>query len=268
MIKLVITDLDGTFLNSQGSFDHERYQKAQRLMDEKGVTFAICTGKQCERVEELFEESGSDHLWILGDSATRIKHAGEYVYESLLPNDIGKRIIKKLEEIADDHAIIACTPTSAYIKDTTPEAVVEKIRGSYTRIEKVPEFQHIEEAFVKITIYDPVLRCYDSVKQLVQFQEDAFIVASEAAWIDIANKGVHKGTTVAELQKILGAARSETMVFGDGYNDRELLASGDYSFAMQNAFDEVKDIANYVTKSNDQQGVLKAIEQFISLQEH
>lgn len=267
MIKLVITDLDGTFLNSQGRFEQERYRKAQKLMDKNNVKFAICTGKQSERVEELFAETGSDHLWILGDSATRIKHAGEYIYESLLSNDIGKKIIEKLEIIADDHAIIACTPTSAYIKDTTPNEVIKRVRGSYTRIEKVSDLQTINEDFVKITIYDPVLRCYDSVEQLVQFQEEAFIVASEAAWIDIANKGVHKGTTVAKLQEVLEVTPSETMVFGDGYNDRELLAAGDYSFAMENAFDEIKDIANYVTKSNDQNGVLRAIEQFISLQD-
>ncbi|WP_242985921.1 hypothetical protein [Oceanobacillus zhaokaii] len=54
-------------------------------MKEKGVEFAPVTGKQCERVEELFGED-LENLWILGDSATRIKHNGKFVYESLLSN--------------------------------------------------------------------------------------------------------------------------------------------------------------------------------------
>lgn len=267
MIKLVITDLDGTFLNSEGAFDEERYKACKKMMDDKGVAFSVCTGKQCERVEELFHGDMSQNVWILGDSATRIKYNDHYVYESLLPNQTGQKIIDKLEEIADDHIIIACTPTSAYIKDSTTPEVAQRVKKSYTNVTVLKDLKAIEENFIKITIFDPKLRCYDSVKELVHFEKEAFIVASEAAWIDIANKNVHKGTTVERLQKDLGVTREETMVFGDGFNDRELILAGEYSFAVQNAFKEIKEMANYITKSNNDHGVLRAIEHFIPIQE-
>jgi hydroxymethylpyrimidine pyrophosphatase-like HAD family hydrolase len=89
MIKLVLTDLDGTFLNKSGSFDQSYYEKVKTMMDQNNVIFAPCTGKQCERVEELFDTDISKNIWILGDSATRIKHEGKYIYESLLPNKLG-----------------------------------------------------------------------------------------------------------------------------------------------------------------------------------
>lgn len=54
MIKLIITDLDGTFLNSNGDYDRELFMEVSALMAEKGVHFSACTGKQCDRVEELF----------------------------------------------------------------------------------------------------------------------------------------------------------------------------------------------------------------------
>lgn len=60
MIKLVITDLDGTFLNNQGDFDRTLFEKTKRVMEEQHVAFAICTGKQCERVEALFGEDAKD----------------------------------------------------------------------------------------------------------------------------------------------------------------------------------------------------------------
>jgi hydroxymethylpyrimidine pyrophosphatase-like HAD family hydrolase len=75
MIKLVLTDMDGTFLNNNGDFNRELYQDVKKMMKEKGVVFAPVTGKLCERLEELFGEDAHD-LWILGDSATRIKHNG------------------------------------------------------------------------------------------------------------------------------------------------------------------------------------------------
>lgn len=51
MIKLVLTDMDGTFLNNSGDFNRELYQDVRKMMQEKGVVFVPVTGKQCERVE-------------------------------------------------------------------------------------------------------------------------------------------------------------------------------------------------------------------------
>ena len=252
MIKLILTDLDGTFLDSKGSFDKEFYQQVKGSMDDQAIYFAPCTGKQCERVEELFGPELSKDLWILGDSATRIKHNNEYVYESLLPNDLGIKLINKLEEIANDY--------------TMSEEDKQMVRGSYREVQLVEELNKITEDFVKITVYDRKKRCFEYVKELMEFKEQAYIVASEAAWIDISNAGVHKGTTVKELQKLLGVTKEETMAFGDGLNDIELLNAATYSFAMENAFEETKAAANFITRSNDEQGVLQTIQKIIALQ--
>ena len=80
------------------------------------------------------------------------------------------------------------------------------------------------------------------------------------------NISCHVLDSVKKLQEMLKITPAETMVFGDGLNDRELLLSGDYRFAVRNAFDEIKDMADYITLSNDQNGVLVAIQDFISLQ--
>ena len=234
-------------------------------MQKKEVVFAVCTGKQCERVEELFGEELSQEIWILGDSATRIKHRGQYVYESLLKNALGLTVIEKLEQIASDHVVIACTPTAAFIKATTPADQAKMVRRSYAVVKTVDNYQDITEDFVKITVFDSKERCFESVLELEEFKEQAYIVASEAAWIDISNAGVHKGTTVEELQKMLQVTKEETMAFGDGLNDRELLETATYSFAMRNAFEEIKDIAAFVTKSNDENGVLDTIEKILAL---
>lgn len=266
MIKLVITDLDGTFLNSQGSFDKTLFKQVKELMDDRKVKFAMCTGKQCERVEELLGENWAQDVWILGDSATRIKYRGEYVYQSFLPNSIGLTLISRLENIPNSGVIIACTTKGATILETTPPDLMEKVRKSYRNVLTVKDYQAIQDDFVKITLYDPLEQCFETIKSLQDMEEQAYMVASEAAWIDISNQGVHKGTTVRKLQEMLDITPAETMVFGDGLNDRELLLSGGYRFAVRNAFDEIKDMADYITLSNDQNGVLVAIQDFISLQ--
>ncbi|WP_010094699.1 HAD family hydrolase [Ornithinibacillus scapharcae] len=265
MIKLVLSDMDGTFLNNHGDYNRELFQEVKQLMQDKNVVFAPVTGKQCERVEELFGDDAAD-FWILGDSATRIKHHGEFVYESLLSNKLGLEIIQLLEEISLEHTVIACTREGAVIKDTLSSEEEAIVRGSYAQIKKVSHFHEITDDFVKITIHDPHLRCMETREKLSPFFESAYIVASEAAWIDIANANVHKGTTVEALQRMLNVTPEETMVFGDGYNDIELMVRGKYSFAMRNAVDAVKDVANYITRSNHEDAVMKTIRDVLSLQ--
>lgn len=265
MIKLIITDMDGTFLNSHGDYNRELFQDVVSMMSEHGVKFAPCTGKQVERVEELFGEQSKD-FWILGDSATRIKYQGEYVYQSLLNNALGLDIIGQLEMIEGSHIVIACTPEFAAIKRDTPEHLRKLVRRSYARVELVDNYKDIESDFVKITVYDENKQCPTIRSQLSTFDDQAYIVASEAAWIDIANAGVHKGTTVERLQSILGATEAETMVFGDGFNDIELMERAYFSFAMRNAFEETKAAANFITRSNDEDAVMHTILQFLKLQ--
>lgn len=265
MIKLIISDLDGTFLNSEGDYDRQLYAEVRQLMQQKGVHFAACTGKQCERVEELFGDNSRD-IWILGDSATRIKRNGEFIYQSLISNTLGQQIIHTLLEINADHVVIACTPDGAVIQADTPQHLADRVRKSYATLRKVEDLRSLKDDFVKITVYDEQGNCPQTRPHLIPFEQQVYIVVAEAAWIDIADHGVHKGTTIKRLQEILQIGPHETMAFGDGYNDIELLSEAEYSFAMRNAFDETKAVANFITGFNDESAVLKTIKRLLVLQ--
>ena len=160
MIKLIVTDMDGTFLNSKGDFNRELFQKVVKVMQEHDVHFAPCTGKQVGRVEELFGEQSKD-FWILGDSATRIKYRGEYIYQSLLNNALGLNIINELESLEGQHIVIACTPEFAAIKHDTPEHLQTLVKRSYAEVKLVDDYQSISSDFVKITVYDENEQCPD-----------------------------------------------------------------------------------------------------------
>lgn len=86
----------------------------------KRVHFAACTGKQCERVEELFGEHSKD-MWIVGDSATRIKHNGEFAFQSLINNSLGLAIINTLQKVNSTHVIIVCTCDGAVVRSDVPQ---------------------------------------------------------------------------------------------------------------------------------------------------
>ena len=81
--------------------------------------------------------------------------------------------------------------------------------------------------------------------------------------IRITAKNINKGVAIREIQELLGINYEETVVFGDYLNDLEMMESGYYSYAMKNAHDDLKKVARFIAKSNDENGVVEAIKELI-----
>uniref|UniRef100_UPI00366F4FB0 HAD hydrolase family protein n=1 Tax=Ruminococcus bicirculans (ex Wegman et al. 2014) TaxID=1160721 RepID=UPI00366F4FB0 len=79
-------------------------------------------------------------------------------------------------------------------------------------------------------------------------------------WTDIMNKGVTKGTALRTIENRIGVRYEETMAFGDYLNDVDMLNNSYYSFAMSNAHESIKKVANFMTGSNNDNSVMKEIE--------
>lgn len=268
MIKLIVTDLDGTFLNNQHSFNKEYFVRVHDQLKEKGMTFVACTGKQCERVEAIFDGIGED-IWILGDSATRIKKAGQVIKDFTIEHGIAMQAIDEIDAFASDVSVIACTRNAAYVHSSIKEGAYKMVRGSYEKVIKVDHFYEIEGEVLKITVYDDKGRSSHLRKHVEKLLlNQIYIVDSEANWLDITALGVHKGETVKVIQSMLNVSKEETVSFGDGENDVELMDIASYSFAVNNACENTKRAAQYVMKlTNDQDGVLHTIEALINLNE-
>lgn len=130
-------------------------------MAQQGIHFAPCTGKQVDRVE------------------------------ALLGNALGLAIIRRLARLPGEHIVIACTAACAAIREAVQDHLKALVRRSYTQVQTVADFGDITADVVKITLYDKQGRCLDLRGQLGECDDEAYIVASDKQWIDIANAGVH-----------------------------------------------------------------------------
>ena len=81
--------------------------------------------------------------------------------------------------------------------------------------------------------------------------------------MDINGKNVNKGAALKEIQKTYNISYDETMVFGDFYNDIEMLKEGHYSFVMENANEDMKKYGNFIAKSNKEAGEIQAINEYV-----
>ena len=93
-----------------------------------------------------------------------------------------------------------------------------------------------------------------------RFGENFNVQLSGKYWTDIMNKGVTKGTALRTIENRIGVRYEETMAFGDYLNDVDMLNNSYYSFAMSNAHESIKKVANFMTGSNNDNSVMKEIE--------
>ncbi|MDY4021408.1 Cof-type HAD-IIB family hydrolase [Staphylococcus borealis] len=258
MFKLVVTDMDGTFLNSESSFNREKFQSLLSELKDKGIRFAFCTGKQNERVDANVGDLTQD-VFIIGDSASRIKINDMNIYAKTFSNQLGLQLIKRIKHIDEHLVMIVCTEGMAYVENHISEKERHMVLGSYEKVTFVEDLNTIDQDMLKITIFDIQGQCFEHVKGLNKYEDDLYIVAAEENWIDITHKDVDKGKTIRFLQQLLNISSEETIVFGDGLNDIPLFENARYKVAMDNAYPELKRKANLISIDNDRDGVIETL---------
>ena len=123
-----------------------------------------------------------------------------------------------------------------------------------------------EEDIIKIMFIDPEEVLEEAIKKIPQaIFEKYTVVRSAPFFLEFLNKASSKGTGVKALTEYLHIKQEEVICIGDAGNDLDMIQFAGLGVAMGNAFDEVKEAADYITKNNDEDGVAHVIEKFIGI---
>ena len=259
MIKLIATDMDGTLLNTNNEINPEFYEVFKEIR-EKGIIFAAASGRQYYNLLKRFEDI-KDHMMFIAENGTFVVYKGE----ELLVNSLDKIWAKKLIEIGrtiSNAYVIVCGKKSAYI-EKTDSRFIEETEKYYERYEVVGDLTKIEDDILKVTICDFSGAEVNSIKYYEEYRQALQVTVSGKIWLDITAKGVNKGVAINKIQELLNIKYEETMVFGDYLNDLEMMGSAYYSYAMENAHEDLKKVSRFIAKSNDENGVVLAIKEAI-----
>ena len=263
MIKLIAADLDGTLLSSQHRLSPDLPALLQKLSD-KGIRFIPASGRQYYNLIELFPGLEHELLFIAENGAMTVDR-GQTVFVDAIPLEdlrLPLEIARKAEGV---YTVLAGEKT-AYCEDDDP--IFRKNADLYyARLTRVPDLleaaQH--DRICKMAFFEKDCAergCYRLLQPCAsQFQ----VVLSGADWVDIMNPGVNKGHAMRTLQQQLGISPDECMAFGDYLNDLELLSAVTHSFAMENAHPQLKAISRHIAPSNDEDGVVRAVREFLAL---
>lgn len=268
MYKLAVFDMDGTLLNSRGEVSEENIE-ALDYLKEKGVKTVIATGRPSELLKKYTNELGVDEYTITCNGSV-IAHPfkDDVIHEKTIDKDTVISIIEMCEE--NGYGYILYTKDAVVSKENERIKLFKRIGGSYIKEYRANIIETEDSDFIKnnfspnkILLTESNPEKYEELKEKVAKFNNIEFAQSWRGALDISPIGANKGNAVKKLSEYYGILQEEIIAFGDNLNDLSMIKFAGMGVAMGNGENELKDIANYITSTNDENGVAKAIYKFI-----
>ena len=256
MIKLIVTDVDGTLLNDNHEL-HPDFWKIEEELTRKGILFSIASGRQFYNLESKFERI-KDRTMFFAENGTYVIHKGKELYVNPIEENAAKEFIQ-LGRKLDRTNLVLCGKNSAYI-ETKDEDFRKEISKFYERLKVVDDLTKVDDTYLKVTLCN-----FDGVEDntfphFVNYTDRYKVAIAAKVFIDITSLDANKGNAIKGVQKELNISPEETLVFGDYLNDLEMMKVAEHSYAMKNAHPEIIEASNFVTThDNNENGVLRTI---------
>lgn len=260
-VKLVVSDMDGTLLNPKSEVS-QRFLNQFIELKKRNIHFVAASGRQYQSILEKLHNI-KDEISIIAENGGMMKHDNQEHILLTLSEQNRIEAINALRKI--NHCfIVLCGRKSAYI-ETNNEDFILKFSKYYSEYKIVEDLTAVtNDDFLKIAVYHFESSEKHILPYIQDLKNDMQVIVSGQNWLDISHAEANKAYALNILQKQLGITKEETMVFGDYNNDLQMLELAHFSYAMQNAHDDVKKIARFKTKSNSEEGVELILEELIN----
>ncbi|MGI6225822.1 MAG: Cof-type HAD-IIB family hydrolase [Peptococcales bacterium] len=258
--KLIAIDLDDTLLRNDLTIS-ERAQKAISTAIEKGTLVTFATGRMYCSALPYALDLGLD-LPLITYQGALVKYAdGREVYHRPIELEIAKEVIRFTKPFG--------IHTNAYIND---ELYMEEATGwgkQYAKIAKAPVHyvelpNTLEQDPTKILFIDESDKLDELAEKIAQkFPKVINITKSQKTFLEISHPKATKGNALRELAESLGINRQQVIAIGDNMNDLDMIEYAGCGVAVGNAVTPLKDAADLIVKSNNDDGVAEAIENLV-----
>jgi len=264
MIKLLVSDLDGTFLMPKvidGKAVSPENIEAMNKFRAKGGTFVTASGRHHEYSYSLMKELGFD-FDMIGTNGTTIIHNNCLLEHNHPPRHIAREVIEELtkDEYKEHLEVFGVDLSFIYImghRDSWYLSELERLakEGTIGGISDVNLKDWIDDrkkpdlTCLQVKIRDPK-RLFEWIEFLREkFSKNFDVYASGDSYIEMMRPGVNKGSGVRSMMKLYNLKEHEIAVVGDNQNDVSMFFSTPNSFVMSTAHDNVKKYAKYTVDS-------------------
>lgn len=270
MYRLLVTDIDGTLLNNAKEITQATHDGIHAIID-KGVKFVVATGRVYSAAKWPYIDLGINGPLITCNGALiKDTGTGEIIYEKPLEIDLARQV----SEICNKYDVYFHYYTENTIHSERYDFILKRfaeLSKSLPKEKQVPtevldsyeEFLNRGETLYKIGIYCDDGEASSKMMEEIMKLKGISCYKSLATSFDVMAEGVSKADAISQLNKYYDIPREETIASGDNENDIEMIKYAGLGVAMANAVDAAKEIADYVTTSNEEDGLLKVLNEFV-----
>jgi len=268
--KWCVCDMDGTLLNSEDTISEEN-EAALKKLQKVGTEVIIASGRLDLMVKRFVKQLDlKGHVISCNGGLIRNIQTGEILYSKIMDKSIVKEIIDNCMNC--NISFLIYTTDTVYSDKNNPRIKkFEDLNKILSEDMHLP-IEYIDEENVEIINHIETLKilliCKDHEE--VQLMEKKYskyssltIVSSMHGLLDIMASDISKGNALKVLSEKLSVDLNEVIAFGDNYNDMEMFQCVGMPIAMENAVEDIKAVAKYITKSNDNSGIAYAINNFL-----
>lgn len=289
MIKLIASDMDGTLLNNNHDIDKETVE-AIRKAEEAGIIFAISTGREYESVKPILDKHNIKAQCILSNGAEYRDEEGNILDKVNINEESAKRVIDILEKnnlsarIFTNKGVFTTSTREEALKEVmyrtmsfNPDLTEDEAReisenlGFFIGLQYIEDINKFFEEGIEIrkfVAFNKDIDLIDKMKKVISEIEGLAISSSFIDNIEITDINAQKGIILEQVAVKMGIDREEVMILGDSFNDYSMFEIFEETVAMENAIPEVKAVAKYITDTNDNLGVAKAIYNVLNNEMH
>ena len=263
MVKLIMTDIDGTLI-PDGTMDiNPEYFEVIGKLVEKGIIFVVASGRHMSSVKKVFAPV-LDKIWVASQNGNVLTYHGKSRIIKSIPQEWGREMwrqfskLKGVEGVLDTATEMYCPFEGTSMYKILADEYHFNVTGT-GGWNQVPE-----EDFSMMTLYHPQ-SAENICKELVEdkWKGKLEFLTSGKDWVDIVMPEVGKGTALEEICSQLGIAPEETIAFGDNLNDISMIQSAGKGYAVNTAREETKKAADEVIPSYAENGVLEVLKTFL-----
>lgn len=263
--RAIALDLDGTLTNHDKVVT-PKTRKALLQAEAEGVVIILASGRPTYGIEPVAEclELDKRGGYILSYNGGNIVNAktGEKLFAQFLPDEVIPILYRYAKE--KNHALLGYAGNEIITEMPDDQYVKEESRINKMNIRKVENlFEALEPHPTKLLMTgDPadMLKAENELSEILGDRMDIF--RSAPFFLELVPKGIDKAKSLLRLLSKINLTPADMIAFGDGYNDLSMLKLAGMGVAMQNAAPEVRAEADYITLSNEEDGVAAALEHF------
>jgi Cof subfamily protein (haloacid dehalogenase superfamily) len=261
---MLVLDMDDTLLDDNLKISSDNIRAIQEA-NKRGLVITVCSGRMSKFIVRSIKE-----LNVINDNDYYISYNGAVINDlkgkNIFYEPVQKDILSDLIDIGKEYGVDVqlYNKEGVIVEQITPRTEMYQDLSSMS-INVVDDLKMYDESIKLLYNYDNIELLEKMQEHIIELYGDKVnIFFSKPTYLEVLSKKANKGIAVEYLANHLHIDRKEIIAVGDSFNDKYMIEYAGMGVAMCNARQEIKEMANYVTKcNNNQSGVAEVINKFI-----